>query len=324
MRWGELLGKKKDDFTWLSERLNILTENDTFDLINSGDKSLISTFKVGAWTMLKEMALAYYAPNYALILRKQFHIRRLNYLDLFAGSGIVSLDGLSKYYLGSPLVVTKTIRQKLDKYYFFEKDALKTKQLGRLLAGEPCLIKQGDCNDLIDSVLPEINVPGSHSLVFIDPFAMEINFDTIKKFATVGCDLIITVSTQEIFRAIRQWFDNPTWNSNQVDGFFGDQEWRDSLAGIQTDEDIFNYYANRVVKFAFKKKPESTKIEKQLGGQHYFMLFTSTGGRGERPKFFDIIDDFNRRIKNLSGEQITKYLQHYVEGGGTSLRGFFE
>ena len=318
------MGQKKDDFTWLTERLKFLTKNDSFNIINSGNTKLISTFRVGAWTMLKEMALAYYAPGYIRIMRRQSHIRQLNYLDLFAGSGIVGLDGLSKYYLGSPLVVTKTITQKFDRYYFFEKDIAKTEQLERLLAGEPHVVKQGDCNELIDSILPQINTHGSHSLVFIDPFAMEIKFETIKKFAKVGCDLIITVATQEIFRAVRQWFDNPTWNSQQVDSFFGDQEWRDSLAGIESDEDIFNYYADRIVRFAFKKKPQSTKIEKQLGGQHYFMLFTSTGGRGERPKFFDIVDDFNKRTNNLSGEQITDYLRHYVEGGGASLRSFFE
>ena len=316
--------KKKDDFTWLSDRLNLLTKNDMFNSINSENINLISTFKVGAWTILKEMALAYYAPNYVRILRNQPHIRHLYYLDLFAGSGIVTLDGLSKHYPGSPLVVTKTIPQKFDRYYFIEKDVAKTAQLRKLLAEEVCVIQHGDCNELIGSILPQINIPGSHSLVFIDPFAMEIKFETIKKFATVGCDLIITVSTQEIFRAVRQWFENTSQNSQQVDSFFGDQEWRLSLSGIERDEDIFDYYADRIVKLAFKKRPASTKIEKQLGGQHYFILFTSTGGRGDRPKFFDIVDDFNKRIKNLSGTQITSYLQHYVEGGGTSLQGFFE
>ena len=322
--WVSIMGRKKDDYTWLSERIGYLTKNDTFSQINSGDIEYIPTFRTGAWTIIKEMALAYYSPSYIRILRNQDHIRRVNYLDLFAGSGIVKLEGLSKFYLGSPLVVTKAIPQKFDKYYFLEKDSAKTKQLGKLLSGENCVIKQGDCNEQIDSIIPDIIAPGTHSLVFIDPFAMEIKFDTIKKFAKIGCDLMITVATQEIYRAVKQWFENPDWNSLQADEFFGDQDWKISLKNISSDEEIFNYYADRIVRFAFKKPPSSTKIEKQIGGQHYFVLFTSTGGRGKRPKFFDIIDDFNKRIKNLDGQQIKNYLEHYVEGRGVSLSGFFE
>lgn len=318
------MGKKKDDYTWLSERINYLTNNDIFRQINSRKNEYIPTFRVGAWTIIKEMTLAYYAPNYIRILRNQYHITHLNYLDLFAGSGLVGLDDLTKYYLGSPLVVTKAIPNKFDKYFFFEKDSAKAGQLTTLLPDENCVIQQGDCNEFIDLILPRISSPRNHSLVFIDPFAMEIKFETIKKFARVGCDLMITVATQEIYRALRQWFDNPTWSSKQVDNFFGDKDWKTSLANIRSDEEIFDYYADRIVKFAFKKIPSSTKIEKQIGGQHYFILFTSTGGQGERPKFFDIIDDFNKRIKNLSGDQIKDYLQHYVEGGGVSLSGFFK
>lgn len=318
------MGKKKDDFTWLSERINYLTKNETFELINSGGKDYFPTFRVGAWTILKEMILAYYAPNYIRIIRNQPHIKKINYLDLFAGSGIVRLDELSKNYLGSPLVVTKAIPNTFDRYFFFEKDRAKTEQLEELLSAQNCFVHQGDCNELIDYILEQIKSPENHSLVFIDPFAMEIKFETINKFAQVGCDLMITVATQEIYRAMRKWFENPTENSQQLDSFFGDQDWRISLADIKSDEEIFSYYANRIVQFAFKKTPMSTKIEKQIGGQHYFVLFTSTGGQGVTPKWFKIIKSFNERIKNLSGEEITNYLKHYVEGNGASLSRFIQ
>ena len=319
----KVIGKKKDDFTWLSERLDYLTKNDTFKSINSGNGKYISTFRAGAWTILKEMMIAYYSPSYIQILKNQSHIDKVCYLDLFAGSGIVEIEGLSKYYLGSPLVVTKAIRNKFDEYFFFEKDEAKTKQLENLLANEPATIIKGDSNVSIDGILKSISSLRVHSLVFIDPFAMEIKFETIKKFAHVGCDFVITVATEEIFRAVKQWFGNPSWNSTQVNDFFGGEEWKSDLKNIHNDEEIFNYYSDRVVNYAFKKKPKKTKIEKAIGGHHYYVLFTSTGGKGEQPKFFDIIDDFNRRIKNLSGDEILNYLSHYVEGGGSSLRDFF-
>lgn len=317
------MGKKKDDFTWLSERIDILTKNETFNHINSGNESYIPTFRAGAWTIIKEMILPYYSPKYIQIMRKQPFISQLNYLDLFSGSGIVDIEGLKKHYLGSPLVVTKTITEKFDKYYFFEKDSAKTDQLNKLLEGENVIIKTGDCNELVDSALDQISGLGNHSLVFIDPFAMEIDFKTIKKFAGIGCDFVITVSTEEIFRAVRQWFANPNWNSSKVDSFFGGDAWKIELKDINNDEAIFDYYSRLIVQYAFKKTPKSTKVKKTVGGHHYFILFTSTGGKGEKPEFFKIIDSFNSRIDRMDGEQILNYLEHYVESGGTSLSGFF-
>lgn len=319
-----LLGKKKDDFTWLSERIDILTKNKTFNQINSGNVSYIPTFRTGAWTIMKEMILPYYSPKYIQIMRNQPHISQLNYLDLFSGSGVIEIEGLKRYYLGSPLIVTKTITEKFDKYYFFEKDSAKTSQLNKLLDGEEnVIIKTGDCNELVDSVLKQISGIGSHSLIFIDPFAMEIDFKTIRKFAGIGCDFVITVSTEEIFRAVRQWFANPDNNSTKTDSFFGGEEWKIELKDIKNDEEIFDYYSQKIVQYAFKKTPRSTKVKKTVGGRHYFILFTSTGGKGEKPEFFKIIDTFNSRIERLNGDEISRYLEHYVEGGGTSLSGFF-
>ena len=90
------------------------------------------------------------------------------------------------------------------------------------------------------------------------------------------------------------------------------------------DEEIFDYYSELIMSEAYKKRPVGTKIQKTLDGHHYFVLFTSTWGTGARPKFFNIIDEFSERIKNVSGEQILNYLRHYTEGGGTDLSEYLE
>ena len=316
------MGRPKDDQTWLEERLDYLTKNEVFSQLNSCNAKLIKT-NLGAWTLLKEMALAYYAPTYLTILRKYKYIKQINYLDMFAGSGVVGIEGLSKYYLGSPLVIKKTINKSFDNYYFIEEGHDKAEQLKRLLPEDNCFVEQGDANQVIDRILPKLSGNEKHTLIFIDPFAMEVEFETVKKLSKIKCDLIITVSTEEILRAVKQGLNNPNWNTSKVDHFFGDKEWKGELSEIKNDEEIFKYYSNRIEKYALKKNPNTTIIQKSIDGHHYNILFTSTGGSGTRPKFFNIIDDFNKRIKNLSGDQITSYLKHYIEAKGSSLTDFY-
>ena len=91
------------------------------------------------------------------------------------------------------------------------------------------------------------------------------------------------------------------------------------MEGIKDDGKIFEYYSNLIQEYASKKKPHTTIVQKNIDGHHYYILFTSTGGTGDPPKFFRIVEDFNKRIKNLSGSQIMSYLRHYVENSGVSL-----
>ena len=101
------MGKPKDDQTWLNERISYLTRNEVFSNLNSSNTKWTKTSDFGAWTIIKEMVLAYYAPNYLSILGNYGYIKQINYLDMFAGSGVIGIKDLSKYYLGSPLVIKK-------------------------------------------------------------------------------------------------------------------------------------------------------------------------------------------------------------------------
>ena len=321
--------KKMDNFEWLKKRLGYLTDNGVFEIINSLGTDPIPTFRPGAWTIIKEMLLAYYAPNYLRILRNQNWVRRLVYIDMFSGSGVVGIEGLKKYYLGSPLVITNCIGdQKFDDYYFMDSERAKLDQLKGVLsaAGKEDHVELylGDSNSTIGGMVDQLKEFGTHSLIFVDPFATEIRFDTIRMLGSFGCDLIVTVATEEIYRSVRQWVSNPDLNTGALDAFFGSSDWKHKLSSVTSDEEIFDYYSELIMSEAYKKRPVGTKIQKTLDGHHYFVLFTSTWGTGARPPFFNIIDEFSERIKNVSGEQILKYMRHYTEGGGADLSEYLE
>ena len=305
-----------DEYEWLKNRVNLITiNNDMYKKINSGN-DYISPFKPGAWTIIKELLLAYYAPSYIRILKEKPWIHELCYVDLFAGSGIVKLKGLKNNYMGSPLIVKYGISENFNKYYFFDKGVKNITQLKALLSDDDSHIFKGDSNVEIDKILPEISRVGVHSLIFIDPYSTEIKFDTIRKLSNIGCDLMINVATEEIYRALKYYYSQNK-NDNKLNGFFGDDRWKADLINVSNDEEIYDYYAKKVVEETGKKKPTSTRIHKTFNGHHYYILFTSTFGKGERPKFFNIIDCFNKKISELDGKRMMNFIKNNIENDNT-------
>ena len=305
-----------DEYEWLKNRINLITlDNDIYKKINSGN-DYISTFRPGAWTMIKELLLAYYAPSYIKILKSKSWINELCYVDLFAGSGIIGLSGLKNNYMGSPLVVKYGIPENFDRYYFFDSDNNNMTQLKTLVQDGDSHFFLGDSNIEIDKILPEISQSGMHSLIFIDPYAMEIKFDTIRKLSNINCDLMVNVAAEEIYRAVTQYYSQNE-NTNKLDGFFGDDRWKKDLINISGEEEIYDYYANKIVEEAGKKRPVSTKIYKTFNGHHYYILFTSTYGNGEKPPFFRIIDSFNDRISKLDGIKMMNFIKNNIEHDNT-------
>ena len=305
-----------DEYEWLKRRVKLITtDNPIYKKINSKN-DYISPFKPGAWTMLKELLLAYYAPNYIRIMRNQDWNKELCYVDLFSGSGIIKLKELHNNYLGSPLIVKYGIKRNFDRYYFFDQDYNNIEQLKNLVPDEDSYVFVGDSNIEIGKILTEISKPRVHSLIFIDPYSTQIKFDTIRKLSNIGCDLIINVATEEIYRAVEQYFSQ-NGNTRALDGFFGDEKWKTDLVNIASDKEIYDYYAQKIVEEAGKKRPSSTTIYKTLNGHHYYILFTSTWGDGERPKFFNIIDDFNEHIENIDGDRMMKFIENNIENDNT-------
>ena len=301
-----------DEYEWLKKRINLITvDNDMYKKINSRN-DYVSTFRPGAWTVIKELLLAYYAPNYIKILKNKSWINELCYVDLFAGSGIIELKDLENNYMGSPLIVKYGIPENFNRYYFFDNDNDNITQLKTLVPDGDSHFFMGDSNVEIDKILPEISKSGAHSLIFIDPYAMEIKFDTIRKLSNIGCDLMINVAAEEIYRAVKQYYSQ-NWDTDKLDSFFGDDKWKTDLSKVSNDEQISDYYANKIVEETGKKKPVSTKIYKTFNGHHYYMLFTSTYGNGVKPPFFRIIDTFNEKISRLDGNKIMSFIKHNIE-----------
>ena len=218
--------------------------------------------------------------------------------------------------MGSPLIVKYGIPENFNRYYFFDNNNDNITQLKTLVPDGDSHFFTGDSNVEIDKILPEISKSGTHSLIFIDPYATEIKFDTIRKLSNIGCDLMINVATEEIYRAVKQYYSQDG-DAKTLNGFFGDDKWKTDLANISSDTEIYDYYARKIVEETGKKRPKSTVIYKTLNGHHYYILFTSTWGNGPTPKFFDIIGDFNKHIEKLDGDKMMKFIENNIESDNT-------
>jgi three-Cys-motif partner protein len=157
----------------------------------------------------------------------------LHYIDLFAGAGIEKLKGSEELHWGSPMIAAKAPKSftrlhlcelNLQKYEALEKRVGKIRPDSQIL--------NGDANNEIHSIAKEIP-QGTLSLAFLDPYGLELDFDTLKVLAEKRADLIIFFPDR--LDVLRNWkhyyFGDP---NSKLDRHLGlDSNWRTPLAGLR-------------------------------------------------------------------------------------------
>ena len=64
---------------------------------------------------------------------------------------------------------------------------------------------------------------------------------------------MINVAAEEVKRAVDQYYSQ-NGNTKALDGFFGGEKWKTDLVNIASDKEIYDYYAQKIVEEAGKKK----------------------------------------------------------------------
>jgi len=158
---------------------------------------------------------------------------RLTYVDLFAGPGVLSIEGAR--YPGSALLAAHTPKQ-FDRLIFCEIEEDLALALQSRLAETPCAaqskVLKGDCNDLIHEVVTQIP-RDSLTLAFVDPPGLEAAFSTVCVLGRDrNVDLLMLIPTEmNAHRNIQRYFFPD--ESSKLDAFLGpDSGWRDRYNGI--------------------------------------------------------------------------------------------
>ncbi len=169
----------------------------------------------GDWTEKKLDAFAKYVSDYLTIMRKKSYWKTI-YFDGFAGSGerksniqsglyrkLMITETEEKVYKGSAERVLNLPKNAFfDFYYFSDKDAESILKLKDKLSvsqeknANEFQFRQGDCNEHILELSKTLKRENNYvALVFLDPFDMQINWESIKALKNTRTDIWILVPT---------------------------------------------------------------------------------------------------------------------------------
>jgi three-Cys-motif partner protein len=193
----------------------------------------------GPWTTKKLNAFEDYVKAYLKIMSSNKHWK-LVYFDGFAGSGIrrnktntslfagldISEEETNVYKGSAERLVSMEAPNVFDYYYFIEKNEKSKELLKKRLSGLPAsfsktlVFRQGDCNDEILKLGNALRAGQLAALVFLDPFGMQINWESIASLQNTRSDIWILIPTAVI---VNRLLDNEGKLNNlkKLTSFFG-------------------------------------------------------------------------------------------------------
>ena len=157
-----------------------------------------SAEEAGSWTLRKNQIIHQYLKAFTGTMKRKFNY--LVFLDLFSGSGLKRI-GNSQYTYGSPVLAMDDTNG-FSKHIFCEQnsenaDALRVR-MNKYFRHKNVVVFNGNPNTMIDRL--EYYIPGSSTrykvstICLIDPFSMDIDFETVKVLADLGVNFLIIIS----------------------------------------------------------------------------------------------------------------------------------
>ena len=283
----------------------------------------------GSWTEKKLEILKRYLDAYNKALKNQ-PFKRV-YVDAFAGTGyrqkrknqynIPSLfeeleqDKYEQFLKGSPKLALESVPS-FHRYIFIESDKNKIDELEKLRKDHPEKEKQieimkKDANEFIQDYCVEEDWISTRAVLFLDPFATEVEWKTIEAIAKTKCiDVWILFPVMAVNRLLAKdpqkiWYDC-------LNRIFGTQDWFNSFYKTRTLDDIFgksvdiinkacdfntigNFYKSRL-KTIFSGVAEKPKVLYNSRGSALFQLFFAAGNTKGAPIAIRIAEHLIRKI----------------------------
>ena len=231
---------------------------------------------VGKWTEKKLDAFAKYVSAYLTIMKKQPQWKTI-YFDGFAGCGerkdkcktpvyqqLLLTETEEKLYKGAAeRVITLPNKLLFDYYYFIDSNSESLGKLEKKLSGinaslqNPIQFRPGDCNKWLLELSNAMKLHKNDfaSLVLLDPFGMQINWESIESLKNTRTDVWILIPTGVI---VNRLLDKSCElkHSQKLQSFFG----------LDEDEIIKYFYEKKTYSSLFGEteiiKKVSSPIEK--------------------------------------------------------------
>lgn len=164
----------------------------------------------GSWTEKKLDAFEKYVKAYLIIMEK-YHWKTL-YFDAFAGSGEREIKRTEIYeqlsileeeeyvYKGAAERIV-SLKKLFNWYYFIEKDVNSQKKLKNKLTSinpqieDRFVFRKEDCNVQLKMLAKASKEKGIASLIFLDPFGMQVEWTSIEALKGTRSDIWILIPT---------------------------------------------------------------------------------------------------------------------------------
>ncbi len=200
----------------------------------------------GEWTTKKLECLKQYVIAYEKVMKNQQF--KLLYIDAFAGAGYrettedKDISFINDFQKGSPRVILENTNI-FDKYILIEKDLSTFQKLEKLSNDFPLKkisFQNKDANTYIKKICSMTNWNTHRAILFLDPFAMEVEWDTISIIAkTKAVDLWVLFPAMAVNRLLFKKKEIPKKLGIQLNKLFGSVKWKNNFYQPNQQLDLF-------------------------------------------------------------------------------------
>ena len=217
------------------------------------------------WAEQKYSLLYNYIEMFSSAMAGKWHKRV--YIDLYSGPGCTLVSETGKWLKGSPLL-SLSVKKPFDKYIFCEKDskmihALR-ERVGKHFSQLDVQFVHGDCNQTVSEILDAVpKHSGAQKVLtfcFVDPFSLDLKFQTIKRLSSVFVDFLVLLALDMDGRRNLGNYMKPS--SHKIDEFLGVIDWRERWKSFSMTDNNFQ----RFLATEFEKKMISLGYRKHDKG----------------------------------------------------------
>ncbi len=217
----------------------------------------------GSWTEKKLEILRKYLEAYNTALKNK-PFKRV-YVDAFAGTGYrqerksqydyVDLfedfeQEESRQFLKGSAKLALEANPPFHKYIFIESDKKKIIELEKLQkehSDKEIEIMKSDANEFIRNYCKIEDWPNTRAVLFLDPFATEVEWPTIEAIArTQSIDVWILFPLMAVNRLLAK--DPEKISYDRLNKIFGTEDWFEHFYKTRTLDDIFGKSVDKIVK----------------------------------------------------------------------------
>lgn len=276
-------------------------------IITVKDDGLKMPDPVGSWSEKKYNLVGGYCEIFNAGIKNKFTNRV--YIDLFAGAGYAPIKDKNKILKTSSLIAL-SIPTPFTKYIFCEMDGAKIRALEirarREYPDKDMIFLHGDSNKLVFDVIKEIKKlgPSTISFCFVDPFSLNLHFETIERLSEVGkIDFLILLAL--MMNAKRNLHNFIQEHSITIDLFIKRTDWRNKFkSGEMRKEEFIKFlaytYDDNMLKLGYKVRSEGLKPKVDASEYRlalYYLAFYSKHPLGN--EFFTAIQKYHDTQQKL-------------------------